>query len=530
MPASRASPRERRVNDPIAVHARLERVYRMYVESAFPLRYPSLAGERRAMLSKVGVLAQPPLIEPVPIYPSSGLTLEAAAAELPEAHKDLGKIAAPLFPDGRTLYTHQWQALQASIAGRDVVVTTGTGSGKTEAFMLPLLASLTAESCGWSPPETPTADRRWWQGNGDRVSQWQHTSRPHALRALILYPLNALVEDQMRRLRSVLDSPEVSCWVEDERQGNHFTFGRYTGLSPIAGDRTPEKVKRLRAFLRERDQEEREVRAALRERGDGSEYHFASLGGGEMWSRWDAQDAPPDLLITNYSMLNIMLMRAIEQGMFEQTRRWLASDPGHVFHLVVDELHAYRGTPGTEVSYILRLLFERLGLEPNSSQLRILATSASLEGNDKTFLSEFFGRSPERFEVFSSPQAPPKRGADLRAFQGAFSRFAQLNKSPELLSGVTQISAESIEALTKKLWPEAEGESGAERLASALRQVAVPEALRAACWSEEGGIRATPTPTLAQRMFGVNGEDALRGVLLALGNARTAGAGALQPV
>ena len=78
------------------------------------------------------------------------------------------------------------------------------------------------------------------------------------------------------------------------------------------------------------------------------------------------QDAPPDILITNYSMLNIMLMRDIEDQIFAATRRWL-EDPANVFHLVVDELHTYRGTPGTEVGYILRVLYERLGLNPRPS-------------------------------------------------------------------------------------------------------------------------------------------------------------------
>ena len=62
------------------------------------------------------------------------------------------------------------------------------------------------------------------------------------------------------------------------------------------------------------------------------------------------QDAPPDLLITNYSMLNIMLMRGIESGIFGATRQWLEADRNRIFHLIVDELHTYRGTPGTEVA------------------------------------------------------------------------------------------------------------------------------------------------------------------------------------
>jgi ATP-dependent helicase YprA (DUF1998 family) len=102
------------------------------------------------------------------------------------------------------------------------------------------------------------------------------------------------------------------------------------------------------------------------------------MDGGEMWSRWDMQDHPPDVLITNYSMLNIMLMRSVEAPIFDQTRQWLQQDPSHIFHLVVDELHTYRGTPGTEVAYLIRVLLDRIGLAPDSDQLRIIASSASV--------------------------------------------------------------------------------------------------------------------------------------------------------
>ena len=62
-----------------------------------------------------------------------------------------------------------------------------------------------------------------------------------------------------------------------------------------------------------------------------------------------------------------------------------------VFHLVVDELHLYRGSPGTEVSYLMQLLIMRLGLTPDSPQLQILASSASLEGEKgREFLKDFF--------------------------------------------------------------------------------------------------------------------------------------------
>ncbi len=75
-----------------------------------------------------------------------------------------------------------------------------------------------------------------------------------------------------------------------------------------------------------------------------------------MWSRWDMQDSPPDILVTNYSMLYIMLMRAVEGPIFERTRAWLDEDHRNVFHLVVDDSYTYRGTAGTEVAYLVRLI------------------------------------------------------------------------------------------------------------------------------------------------------------------------------
>ena len=509
------------MNDVIGIQERLERIYRLYVESAFPLRYPGLAAERRRLLEMPGTLSQPALVEPVPTYPGSGLDLQAAASRLGPAYRDLPDLAGPLFPAGRTLYEHQWQALEQSLAGKDVVVTTGTGSGKTESFMLPLLATLAAESRSWSAPSLKATDREWWRGKSERVSQWAHDTRPHAIRGLILYPLNALVEDQLRRLRSVLDSPEVTAWMDRERGGNRITFGRYTSLAPLAGPPDTDRIERLRTKLREREAEWNRVRETLQQKGDGSEYHFSRMDGGELWSRWDAQDSPPDLLITNYSMLNIMLMRALEQGIFDQTREWLADNPSHQFYLIVDELHAYRGTAGTEVSYILRLLFDRLGLTPDSSQLRILATSASLDSGEsgRQFLSEFFGRSPDHFEVISSRQDPPARAAHLDEYGERFVHFAEANPAAALDSGETPISSESAGELATALGSPTD-------LRTALLNVGLSEALRAACW-DGTGTRATLSTNLATRLFptATEPQSALRGALLALGSTEN-----LQPV
>ena len=109
-------------------------------------------------------------------------------------------------------------------------------------------------------------------------------------------------------------------------------------------------------------------------------FAFPSMDGGELVTRWDMQITPPDILITNISMLNAMLSRSSEQQMLEQTRQWLASDPRNRFTLVIDELHLQRGSEGTEFMYLLRLLLVRLGLDQpeRHHQLRLLASSASL--------------------------------------------------------------------------------------------------------------------------------------------------------
>jgi len=519
-----------RVNDPVAIHRRLERVYQMYIESALPLRYESLSRERRELLARPGAIAQEPLIEPIPVYSSSGYTLAEAVKRLPDQYHDLSVLAEPIFPLGRELYIHQWNALQQALSGKDVVVTTGTGSGKTESFLLPILASLASESRAWEPMGTEPGNRRWWRSGNKWLPQWGHSTRPHAVRALILYPLNALVEDQMRRLRSILNAPAVCRWMDEERAGNRITFGRYTSLTPLAGPISPNREKRLAAHLKAIEAQEEAIARARDVRLDEAIYHFPSVASGELWSRWDVQATPPDILITNYSMLNIMLMRSIEAGIFDQTKAWLASDPGHVFHLVVDELHSYRGTPGTEVSYILRLLIDRLGLEPDSPQLRILATSASLGGEDGTYLSEFFGRDASSFEVIRAAHAKTEVEVSLSRHERAFIDFAEACGAHPLVSGRTSVTPEAVEALVRQLASEVPVGQAPTRLAAALKAAAVPEKVRAACIDQDGIFRPTTVNVLAERLFGTATTEAVRGVLLALASALTENDTAPQPL
>ena len=97
----------------------------------------------------------------------------------------------------------------------------------------------------------------------------------------------------------------------------------------------------------------------------------------ELFTRHEVQEAPPDVLVTNYSMLEYMLMRPLERPIFDQTRDWLSVNPDERFLLVIDEAHLYRGAAGAEVALLIRRLCTRLGIPPE--RLQIICTSASMQ-------------------------------------------------------------------------------------------------------------------------------------------------------
>src|SRR5262249_44628775 len=149
---------------------------------------------------------------------------------------------------------------------------------------------------------------------------------------LILYPMNALVEDQLTRLRRALDSPIARAWFDEHRPGNRIYFGRYNGSTPVPGheyqaDGDKPDTDRISRLVGEMKKLEASARAAERhgcaQNKPDIRFFFPRLDGAEMRSRWDMQDAPPDILITNYSMLSIMLMREEDHPIFEQTKEWL---------------------------------------------------------------------------------------------------------------------------------------------------------------------------------------------------------------
>jgi Lhr-like helicase len=506
------------VDNPFEIFSDIRDAFVRYLDSPFRLRYEALLRERRALLDQDRQLYREPFFEPVAPYRFSGLTVERACRQLGVRPDAAQFIARGLFPQDRELYRHQFEAWERSRQGQAVVVTSGTGSGKTEAYLLPIFAYLLEESTrGWGAPSILTPVRYWWRARGtDRVRQRSHepAHRRRAVRALLLYPLNALIEDQLGRIRRACDGPAARAWLDSNRAGNRFWFGRYTSSTPVSGlEAYPQKRSELRRRLRLMDADWDAAVLSARQRDDRRILdYFQDPAGAEMWSRWDMQDAPPDILITNYSMLNIMLMRNSENGVFEQTARWLEEDrERNIFHLVIDELHTYRGTPGTEVGYLLRAFLNRIGLNPDSPQLRIIATSASIENDSasRTYLEQFLGRDRNSFSVISGerrtfPMAPG--GALTCADQ-----LAALDRDLDQ-TGTDAAARTFAAALGLPTSPAAP-----QLLVEALENVGALEAVR-----EAGSSAPFTLQDLADRLFGAgrpNGAQAakglLRGVILA---------------
>jgi len=503
------------MNDLVKTFDYLKNIYLRYLNSGLPLLDSRLSDERKQLFSEPGSIFQNPLIEPIFRYEESD-TLSEICKEL--NIKDLASFAhCGLFDGNNKLYKHQTKALKAVVnEKRHMIVTTSTGSGKTECFLLPIFEFLLKESLKWEP------------------------ERPRAVRAMLLYPLNALAEDQMVRLRRSADSTSFGNgkfgareWLNENRNGHRFYFGRYTGQTPISGPDEKNSKQKLRDIKKNLKRQSKAVADNPKIR-----YYFPNLDedSAEQWDRWSMQKEPPDIIVTNYSMLNIMLMRKIESPIFEETRKWLEEDEKNIFHLVIDELHTYRGTAGSEVAYLIKLFLHRLGLEPDSSQVRFLASSASMENEPETrkFISDFFGVTVNDENEFSKKfefinDKPVKPESDLletinkkaNAFENFYAIWQQ-NKvdAVKTLANELDVNIEftksnpetMLSEILKKVgafnsfssenikWPKNIAEIGKEIFGSSSNEKAVAGLLLAICSAKDNNDFA-PMPLRAHFFF-----------------------------
>jgi len=290
--------------DPVKTSQKITENYLAYLSTMFSLKDDELQQQFVKTLGDEN-FTRGPIIEATPPF-EKGASIEELIREgtLSQEFKKLNSKKLPL---DRPLYYHQEQAIRKAVAlKRNVVVATGTGSGKTETFLVPILNHLLKE-------------------------KEQGTLVP-GVRALLLYPMNALVNDQLGRLRELLNNYP------------HITFGRYTGETRYNQSQAEEEYQRT--------------------------YHQPSLPN-ELLSREEMRENPPHMLITNYAMLEYLLLRPGDTVFFDgdYSNEWN--------FIVLDEVHTYNGAKGIEMSMLLRRLKDRV-LKKQDRGIQCIATSATL--------------------------------------------------------------------------------------------------------------------------------------------------------
>ena len=429
--------------------AHLKESIASYIESQYRISHPLVFGERAELLRQPGVIAQEPFIEATPSFAPGRLLRDLERLyphAIPSGLSELMEHGIPM--DRFPLYTHQEEALLSSFGDApNLLVASGTGSGKTEAFVLPILARILKEAYNWSRPQGSGSsgfydphERKWHHAR-------RHETREAGLRAIILYPMNALVNDQMSRLRRILALNDSSDWQRRRLNGNLIHFGMYTSLTPpTRGPDSSTKRQQFEEYLQHLGEEWDSLTPELRQTGN-----WPVVGSSEMLCRWDMQGAPPDILVTNYSMLEYMLIRPIENPVFEITRDWLAGGDDRTITLVLDEAHTYTGAKGTEVAHLVRRLKERLGIQPGSGKFQAIATSASIPSAPRAedavgkFTSDLFAEPADSFTIIHAgitDEQSPVRTARPQSFT-AFSRFQDVFAPSDPWTGIREL-AESL--------------------------------------------------------------------------------------
>ncbi|CCK63174.1 DEAD/DEAH box helicase [Mycobacterium canetti] len=292
--------------DPLETAKQIEGSYKRYLKTLLAPRDEQLAAAFDAAIDASTLLTKGPILELTPPY-ETGATCRQLIAE-GVLHPNFARVDSPSFPIDQPLYVHQETAIRKFVAGRNLVVSTGTGSGKTESFLVPIINSL--------------------------IEELEHETLGPGVRALLLYPMNALANDQLKRLRAVLAGvPEI-------------TFGRYTG---------------------ETAESERAAETEFLQNNPG-----ARRLSNELLSRDEMRASPPHLLLTNYAMLEYLLLRPADMDLFD------GPHAGTWRFIVMDEAHVYDGAQGSEVALLMRRLKQRVA---PGAQLQCIATSASLTGS-----------------------------------------------------------------------------------------------------------------------------------------------------
>lgn len=339
--------------DPIVFRDRLRETMARFIATAAPvsrLRAPRLADRiSEKLLSDDVRLVKGPFVESLPDFEKrSSLSELIATGRLSSRWNALAATPGGKQILNRPLHAHQAEAL--SRENENYLVATGTGSGKAEAFLFPLVDELLRE-------EQPTAP---------------------GVRAILIYPLNALANDQMHRIARLLFQ---------ELGDPGITLGRYTG--------------QVRSSASRQDEDRKIVETPSFRRNFPRARHVPKNW---LLSREEMLERPPHILITNYAMLEHILLLPRNRPLLQNARlRWL----------VLDEIHTYAGAQAIEVAFLLRKLKIRLGVA--QGDVRCVGTSASLDPSRRNELARFaqdlFGEpfpDGERAVITGKRQLHPK--------------------------------------------------------------------------------------------------------------------------
>jgi len=308
--------------NPIELSEQISENYKRYLTTTFEVKDKQL---KKRLYDQINAypFSKGPYIETTPDF-KKGKSIEELIKREDLSH-EFQLLNSNKMPLDRPLYLHQERAVQTiSVKERNAVIATGTGSGKTECYLIPILNYL--------------------------MRQNERGELNPGVRAVLLYPMNALANDQMKRIRELLVHYDA------------ITFGAYTGETYDDQDQAGKYYFRL--------------------------YHHHPLKN-ELISRQQMRATPPHILLTNYSMLEYLLLRPKDTPLFdgEYSNQWK--------FIVLDEAHSYRGAKAIEMAMQMRRLVQRVSDE---NQIQYIATSATLsskEGLGKTaeFASKLFGGS-----------------------------------------------------------------------------------------------------------------------------------------
>ena len=367
---------------PIKTTQKIEDAYKGYLKTIYPFRNEELRQAFWQKLDETERLVKGPLLEASPPYRSERSINDLVDGKV--LHPSFGNLCRQdTMPYDRPLYVHQEKAVRNVVTrGRNLIVATGTGSGKTESFLIPILDHLFRE-----------------EENG--------TLKQSGVRALLLYPMNALANDQLKRLRTLLKNYPA------------ITFGRYIG-----------ETRHLRSSAEVQFREE---------------WHTEPLPN-ELLSREEMQESPPHILLTNYAMLEYLLLRPQDTSLFD------GPTSKHWRFIVADEAHVYDGASGIEVAMLLRRLKDRIA-QSEWGRLICIATSATLgEGRQDfpraaEFAEQLFGEPFIAKDVFeaerkdSSDLGPPWGAGDAALYDDLsklFENHPQTPLTPDTISTFCQ--------------------------------------------------------------------------------------------